>query len=156
MNLYLDIDPPRTTAQQKGERVDRYGHIHHYMKASVRKAHDLLLRELLPARPDAPIEGPISLSCIWVFNRPRGEKAEYKTTRPDTDNLQKLLKDVMTECGYWLDDSQVVSELAVKMWSGNDGPYRKRGIYITYRKIREGAAAAGQKAEGGRKTEGTE
>ena len=31
---------------------------------------------------------------------------EYRTTKPDTDNLQKLLKDCMTATGFWTDDAQ--------------------------------------------------
>ena len=40
-----------------------------------------------------------------------------KSTRPDTDNLVKLLKDVMTKCGYWWDDSQVAYETISKVYS---------------------------------------
>ena len=40
-----------------------------------------------------------------------------KSTRPDTDNLVKLLKDVMTKTGYWWDDSQVAYETIGKVYS---------------------------------------
>ncbi len=48
---------------------------------------------------------------------------EYKTSRPDTDNLQKLLKDVMTDLGYWKDDAQVASEITEKFWAKIPGIY---------------------------------
>jgi Holliday junction resolvase RusA-like endonuclease len=38
-------------------------------------------------------------------------------TKPDTDNLEKLLKDCMTEVGFWNDDAQVVKEIAEKVWT---------------------------------------
>ena len=38
-------------------------------------------------------------------------------TRPDTDNLQKLLKDCMTRVGFWNDDAQVCREEVTKRWS---------------------------------------
>lgn len=38
-------------------------------------------------------------------------------TRPDTDNLEKMLKDCMTEVGFWKDDALVVSETVYKIWS---------------------------------------
>ena len=35
-----------------------------------------------------------------VLPRGQHEDGEYRTTRPDTDNLQKLLKDCMTAVGF--------------------------------------------------------
>lgn len=137
MYIYLDIDPPRTTAQQKGIRVDEWGHVQHYTKAKVRKAHDLLFAELLPYRPAEPWKGPVYLSATYAFKRPKGEKRYYKVTRPDADNMQKLLKDVMTECGFWVDDAQVVVDRAFKCWSGGGGEYDRRGIYIYAKEMRD-------------------
>ena len=48
---------------------------------------------------------------------------EYKGTSPDTDNLQKLLKDVMTDLGYWTDDALVASEIIEKFYSKIPGIY---------------------------------
>ncbi|WP_236253677.1 RusA family crossover junction endodeoxyribonuclease [Streptococcus mitis] len=50
---------------------------------------------------------------------------QYKTTKPDTDNLQKLLKDCMTKLGYWQDDAQVASEIVEKFWADTVGIYIK-------------------------------
>lgn len=47
------------------------------------------------------------------------------TTKPDTDNLQKLLKDCMTKLGYWQDDAQVASEIVEKFWADTVGIYIK-------------------------------
>lgn len=135
MKIYLDIDPPRTTAQQKGERVTRSGHIFHYIKPKVQEATDILTWELSQYAPDAPIDGPVSLHTVWVFSRACKPKGGWKTTRPDTDNLQKLLKDVMTKCGYWIDDSFVVKDTCEKRWEGTEGEYARRGIYIELREL---------------------
>ncbi len=43
--------------------------------------------------------------------------------KPDTDNLQKLLKDVMTAVGFWQDDAQVASEIVEKFWAEIPGIY---------------------------------
>ena len=40
--------------------------------------------------------------------REESEQRQREVTKPDTDNLQKLLKDCMTKCGFWKDDAQVV------------------------------------------------
>lgn len=37
-----------------------------------------------------------------------------KTTRPDLDNLSKLLLDAATGAGYWVDDSQIVEMTCAK------------------------------------------
>ncbi len=54
---------------------------------------------------------------------------QYKHTKPDTDNLQKLLKDCMTELGFWKDDALVASELVQKFWG------EKTGIYINIEEL---------------------
>jgi Holliday junction resolvase RusA-like endonuclease len=53
----------------------------------------------------------------WCF--PRGEHPDgaYRITKPDTDNLQKLLKDCMTKVGFWTDDCLVASEIVEKFWA---------------------------------------
>ena len=40
-----------------------------------------------------------------------------RLNRPDTDNLQKLLKDCMTRVGFWRDDAQVCRETVTKRWT---------------------------------------
>lgn len=66
---------------------------------------------------------------------PRGghRDGEYRITKPDTDNLQKLLKDCMTDVGFWEDDAQVASEICEKFWA------EVPGIYICAEEIREEA-----------------
>ena len=41
--------------------------------------------------------------------------------RPDTDNLQKLLKDCMTAEHFWTDDALVCSEITEKFWADTPG-----------------------------------
>ena len=41
----------------------------------------------------------------------------------------KLLKDCMTKCGFWKDDSQVASEITEKFYGS------KVGIYIRIREL---------------------
>ena len=61
--------------------------------------------------------------CRWCFPKGRHRDGEYRVTRPDTDNLQKLLKDCMTQAGFWKDDAQVASELCEKFWAETPGIY---------------------------------
>lgn len=97
-----------------------------YDPAPVKDAKNLLTAHLLPHRPEKPLTGAVSLSVVWLFPKGRSHRnGEWRITKPDTDNLQKLLKDCMTRCGFWKDDAQVVRETVEKRWS--DEP---SGIYI--------------------------
>ena len=125
MNFFLQIVPPTATAQEKQVRIVR-GKPLFYDPEPVKNAKALLVAHLLSHRPPKPYVGAVSLSTIWLFPRGKSHKhGEWRVTKPDTDNLQKLLKDCMTRCGYWKDDAQVVRESVEKRWS--DEP---AGIYI--------------------------
>ena len=74
-------------------------------------------------RPSQPITDGIRLVVKWCFPRGRHRDGEYRTTKPDTDNLEKMLKDVMTDLGYWEDDALVASEVVEKFWAEIPGIY---------------------------------
>ena len=80
--------------------------------------------------PDKPLNGPLRLITKWMFPVVgKHQAATYKTTKPDTDNMIKLLKDVMTKLNFWNDDAQVASEITEKFW--ND----VQGIYVRIEKL---------------------
>lgn len=118
MRFVLDIDPPRTTAQQKriaGRRPD--GRPYFYDGNRLSKARGALQAALHEHVPDEPMQGCLALTVHWVFSTPDKKKWDtWKTTRPDTDNLQKMLKDEMTRMGFWKDDAQVCVEYVDKSW----------------------------------------
>ena len=66
---------------------------------------------------------PMVLTTKWCFPNGRHADGEYRTSKPDTDNLQKLLKDVMTQQGFWKDDALVASEITEKFWAKIPGIY---------------------------------
>ena len=127
MRFKLKMIPPTATAQQKGERVVN-GYIHHYKKKNVAQAEAILRDALLPYVPEAPItDRGISLTVFWEFSYPKSAKKHkpgwerWKITRPDTDNLNKMLKDVMTDMGFWKDDAQICVEHIGKLYSDEPG-----------------------------------
>lgn len=76
--------------------------------------------------PNKKYTNAVRLTTKWCFPLTRGRKnGQYKTTKPDTDNLQKLLKDVMTDLGFWTDDCIVASEVIEKFWTDIPGIYVK-------------------------------
>lgn len=125
MNFFIHINPPTATAQMKQVRIVKNKPVF-YDPPKVKEARKVLVAHLRQHTPKEKLKGAIALSTIWMFPRGKSHKhGEWRVTRPDTDNLQKLLKDCMTECGFWNDDAQVVREAVEKRWS--DEPC---GIYI--------------------------
>ena len=127
MRFKLKMIPPTATAQQKGERVVG-GYIHHYKKKNVAAAEAILRDALLPYVPAETItDKPISLLVSWIFPYPKSAKKHkpgwyrMKTTRPDADNLNKMLKDVMTDMGFWRDDALICCEMVSKMYGDEPG-----------------------------------
>ena len=127
MKFKLKMIPPTATAQQKGERVVG-GYIHHYKKKNVAQAEAILRDALLPYVPEAPIaDKPICLEVYWLFPFPKSARKHEpgvprcKITRPDTDNLNKMLKDVMTDMGFWKDDALICIERIAKYYTDEPG-----------------------------------
>ena len=127
MRFKLKMIPPTATAQQKGERIVG-GYIHHYKKKNVAAAEAILRDALLPYVPADPIvDQPIRLLVLWMFPYPKSAKKHkpgvdrWKITRPDTDNLNKMLKDVMTDMGFWKDDALIAIEQVWKVYSDEPG-----------------------------------
>ena len=95
-----------------------------YEPSNLKAARATFTRLLKRNRPDAPLRGAVRLLARWQFPHGKSHKdGEWKSTRPDTDNLQKLLKDCMTDAGFWKNDAQVASETCEKIWSATPGLY---------------------------------
>lgn len=103
-------------------------------KPGIRKTPELeSLEQLFEAKlaqfaPPAPWDCPIKFCASWTFLRPQSARSHWKTTKPDTDNLQKLLKDAMTRCGFWKDDALVCLEVIEKIYHEAD---EKHGVAIS-------------------------
>lgn len=121
MIFFLDINPPTTTHQQKQVAVIN-GKPRFYEPDRLKAARQLLTLALKKHTPKKPFQGALYLKVVWLFPKgTRHKDGEWKTTKPDTDNLQKLLKDCMTDCGFWGDDKQVAQETVAKKWAEKPG-----------------------------------
>lgn len=114
---------PTTTHQQKQVTV-KNGKPIFYEPPDLVAARAKLTSHLGPNTPDKKFTGPVRLIAKWCFPLSgKHQDGEWKSTKPDTDNLQKLLKDCMTDLGFWKDDALVASEIAEKFWSEVPGIY---------------------------------
>ena len=116
--MLLEIDPPTITAQQKGVRVV-HGKPFFYEKAEVTNARRKIEWAMKRYVPDEPIQGPVILSvALGVPTKDKKKlKKEWKDTRPDLDNMLKLLLDCLTEMQVFRDDAQIVQLHSQKKWS---------------------------------------
>ena len=97
---------PRGTAQMK--RVNHRTGVY-FKSKRLQETEDIYLNALFPHRPAKPIEGPVSVSIDFSYSiKNKKQRGRWKTSKPDLDNVAKLLIDCMTKTGFWLDDSQVV------------------------------------------------
>lgn len=128
IEFFLPMERVPTVTAQEHKVVVKNGRPVFYeppeLLAVRRKYRDMLAGH----RPAEKLTGPLHLHVVWCFLTDRHPDGAWRITKPDTDNLQKLLKDCMTDVGFWEDDAQVCSELVEKRW---------------VRGIRKGATASG-------------
>lgn len=123
IEFFIAMNPPTTTHQEKQVRV-LHGKPVFYEPDELKDARAKLMAHLGKYAPDQVLDGPIELLVQWCFLKGENHRdGEYRITKPDTDNLQKLLKDCMTKCGFWKDDALVCREIVEKFWADIPGIY---------------------------------
>jgi Holliday junction resolvase RusA-like endonuclease len=123
--FFMAMEPPRTTHQEKQVKVVK-GKPVFYEPADLKAARAKLQAYLAGHVPKEKYTGAVRLITKWLFPvTGKHKNGEWKTTKPDTDNMVKLLKDVMTELEFWKDDALVASEITEKFWSDIPGIYVK-------------------------------
>lgn len=112
---------PRTTAQQKkfSTKTKTF-----YNTGNLKKSKVTLQRALSGFQPKQEYTTGIRLKVVWIFEPTQKSKnGERKATRPDLDNLQKLLQDVMCEMKFYKDDGLITDLEVSKRWHKNSGLY---------------------------------
>ena len=120
--FFIAMEPPTVTAQEHKVTVIN-GKPVFYDPPEVKAAKEKLISHLYKHRIMGPYREGVRLITKWCFPRGRHKNGSYRITKPDTDNLQKLLKDCMTLVGFWTDDALVASEVAEKFWAEVPGIY---------------------------------
>lgn len=133
IEFFLPMIPP-TVTQQEHKVMIRNGKPFFYEPAELKAARKKLMDFVVKYAPEDPIPGTIRLTTKWIWPLPKNQinrlkstgmndLAIYKTTKPDTDNMIKMLKDCMTRCRFWKDDAQVASEITEKFNGMHPGIY---------------------------------
>lgn len=115
--FFMPMIPPTVTAQEKN-LTTIHGKPFMYDSVEIKNAKQKFKAHLMKHKPAQPYTSAIQLVVKWCFPiKGKHADGEYKTSKPDTDNLQKLLKDCMTKTGFWKDDALVCSEICQKFWA---------------------------------------
>lgn len=131
LEFFLPIIPPTVTHQEKKVNVVK-GKPVFYEPPDLADARQKLTAYLAKHAPAEKLTGPLQLITKWCYPvNGKHQNGQYKTTKPDTDNMIKLLKDVMTGLNFWQDDAMVASEVTEKFWA------EVPGIYVCIRKLPE-------------------
>jgi Holliday junction resolvase RusA-like endonuclease len=131
IDVFLTCVPPTRSAQQKGAFVCKRASgklgVQFFTKKAVKQAGEAMkavLRPIVPAQPfDGPVVFDVRLVYPWLKSSTKAERANSLVpiiTRPDCSNLVKQIEDVMTELGFWHDDSQIC-DLRVRKFRGIAG-----------------------------------
>ncbi|WP_041137866.1 RusA family crossover junction endodeoxyribonuclease [Beduini massiliensis] len=125
IEFFMPMKPPTITAQQH-----KVGNGRFYDPPELKVAKAKLRDNLIKHAPERPLDGPLRLIVKWCYPiKGKHQNGEYKATKPDTDNLNKALKDIMEDLGFFVNDSRIASEVIEKFWA--DLP----GIYIRLEKL---------------------
>lgn len=123
IEFFMAMNPPTITHQEKQVHVVS-GKPVFYEPAELKAARAKLEAYLAQHKPEQKYTGPIELVSTWCFPiKGKHRDGEPMTNKPDTDNLQKLLKDCMTTVGFWKDDALVCREIVEKFWAEVPGIY---------------------------------
>lgn len=122
IEFFMPMKPPTVTHQEKQVHVVN-GKPVFYEPAELKQARVKLSAHLAQHKPSNKYTGAVELVTKWCFPKGKQPDGAYKTSKPDTDNLQKLLKDCMTTVGYWKDDALVCREITEKFWAEIPGIY---------------------------------
>lgn len=121
MKFFLDINAYEiSTAQQKG--FNRTTGVV-YPKPKAKQTKKMLTKAIAPHAPEEPLKGVLQLTVKYLYPWRKSESKANKSkerilkdTSPDTDNLNKMLKDIMEEQGFFKNDARVAIEHIEKWW----------------------------------------
>lgn len=117
IEFFMTMQPPTTTAQQHKVRVVA-GKPQYYDPPEVVAAKQKLRCRLAQNAPKQPMDGPLRLMVKWCFPMIGGVvDGQPKDTKPDCDNLQKLLQDEMEDLRFYANDSRIAELVVGKYWA---------------------------------------
>lgn len=130
IEFFLPMIPPTVTHQEKQVHVVK-GKPIFYEPGDLKSARNKLMAHLGQHVPEKKYKGPLRLTVKWCFPLIKGKRdGQYKDTKPDSGNSNKLLEDCLEDLGYLeVGDQQFSSVIIEKFWA------RVPGIYIKIEEV---------------------
>jgi len=72
-----------------------------------------------------PKDTAVFLEATFYLPRPKSVRRKHPTVAPDSDKLDRALRDALTVAGVWADDAQVVKAHILKEYAA------KPGVHVT-------------------------
>lgn len=128
MNISFEIPIiPRPQMRARSFILNGHARVH---KDSKQQRGELQIMPFIAQNvPENPIDKPMLLTVFAYLPIPTSwpkwkqlaaqEQRIYPTGKPDSDNLMKNIKDCLTQCNMWRNDSPVISETIHKRYSIN-------------------------------------
>ena len=121
-------------AQPRVRSFIRGGHASVYTPGQADDWKALITLAARPFVPPTPLTGPVRVDCRFYFARPKGHYRTGKhanqlkpgapidhTSKPDRDNLDKAVLDVLKDIGFFRDDAQVCEGEIAKAYGDRPG-----------------------------------
>jgi Holliday junction resolvase RusA-like endonuclease len=123
LEFFLPMIPPTVTHQEKDVTV-KNGKPIFYEPPELKAARAKLQAHLAGHVPKKKYIGPTRVIVKWLFPITGNHyDGEWKITKPDTHNLNKLPFDIMEDLGFWDNDAIVCSEIIEKFYANRPGIY---------------------------------
>lgn len=97
-----------------------------YLPEEVKQAKRKYYSASIEYAPSSPIDEACEVEFNFHFYQKNGKAGHYKATKPDCDNLAKLLTDSLAEAGFFEDDSRICRLIVTKDFVDED----KQGIDV--------------------------
>lgn len=140
---WICIDTVQIEGEPMAKGRPRVTSTHAYTPKRTKQAQKKIVQvfqDLLGDEEGWPFElsCPVMIVCRFWHKRPQRllrKKDPFeeipKETKPDLDNLVKLAKDAINDCGYWADDKHNCTFIAEKMYCAKEEePRTTIDIYI--------------------------
>ncbi|WP_324958984.1 RusA family crossover junction endodeoxyribonuclease [Oligoflexus sp.] len=113
--MFLKFTIPLEPEGKKEARRNQNGHV--FKHPDTRRRMEEIAGIVRAQYPGEPIDGPIFLRINAYRTRPKGKKHEvYAATKPDCDNIEKLIGDAL-EGILWVNDSRIVDGRCLKKYA---------------------------------------